>query len=130
MNIKLFGILYIIQVLFSINDFKTCGNINLYSIFIFLFHHLIDVYAFFGILFIESKEEKKLHLLVIAGVIVHWLTNNYECILTTHLNEICNVDRKTYFPDIVTSIRAVTGITYLHLYWLVIVIIYDLNKYR
>jgi len=127
MNIKLFGLIYIIQLLLSIHKFVLCDNINIYSIFIFLLHHLIDVYAFFGFLVIETNQERKIHLLVISGVILHWLTNNYECILTTHLNEICSIDRKIYFPDIITLIRSISGFTYLHLYWLIILIIYDWN---
>ncbi len=105
-----------------------CKNINLLKIMIYILHHLLDVYVFFGFLINETKKEFITHLLLIIGLLIHWFTNNYDCILTTYLNNLCGFNKKEWFQSIMFRIYKFTNIYYIHSYWLFGLILYDLYK--
>ena len=125
MNIKLFLFFYVLQLLIALPHFKTCNNINISTISIFLLHHIIDVYGYFGIFVNESLFDYQFHLFMILVVLAHWYTNNYRCEITIKLNELCNRDPNEWEYNIVGIISEYTGIYYLHSYLLVGLLIYD-----
>jgi hypothetical protein len=128
MNIKLFLLFYIFQILLAIPYFQTCANINLTTILIFLIHHVIDVYGYFGIFVNETLFDYQLHLFAIIIVLTHWFTNNYKCEVTIKLNELCERDTNAWEYNIVGIISENTGIYYLHSYLLLGLLIYDIHK--
>lgn len=128
MNIKPFIFFYILQLLIALPHFKKCNNINLITISIFLLHHVIDVYGFFGIFVNETVFEYKFHLFMILVVLTHWYTNNYKCEVTRKLNELCERDPNEWEYNLVGKIVDHTGIYYLHTYLLLGLIIYDIYK--
>jgi hypothetical protein len=128
MNLQIYIIILVLQIILSINHFKMCKNINLLKIMIYILHHLLDVYVFFGFLINETKKEFITHLLLIIGLLIHWFTNNYDCILTTYLNNLCGFNKKEWFQSIMFRIYKFTNIYYIHSYWLFGLILYDLYK--
>lgn len=125
MNIKLFIFFYVLQLLIAYPHFRTCKNINLSTVSIFLLHHVIDVYGYFGIFINESLFDYEFHFFMILVVMAHWYTNNYKCEITTKLNELCERDPNEWEYNIVSIISESTGIYYLHSYLLLGLLIYD-----
>lgn len=128
MNIKIYSLLLVIQILISFRHLKTCKNINIYKFMIYTLHHLLDVYIFFGFFINETKNEHIFHLLLIMSILLHWFTNNYDCALTTYFNELCGFDKKLWFQSIMYKIYKLTNIYYIHSYWILGIIIYNLYK--
>lgn len=126
MNIQIFHAIFILQVFLGIKSLCKCLDIDLYKIIIFIFHHILDVYVFFGFLINQTRREFMFHLALIISLLIHWFSNDYDCILTTYLNELCGYPKKQWFQSIMFKLHEVTGIYYLHTYWLIALILYDL----
>jgi hypothetical protein len=125
MNIKLFIVFYALQLLYAIPHFNTCKNITFTTVSIFLLHHVIDVYGYFGIFINETLFDYELHLFMILVVMAHWYTNNYRCEITIKLNELCDRDKNIWEHNIVGYLAETTGIYYLHTYLLLGLLAYD-----
>jgi hypothetical protein len=127
MKTQLFILFYVIQLLVALPYFTTCKNINFITVTIFLLHHMIDVYGYFGIFINETINETKFHVLMILVILLHWYFNNYQCEITKKLNQLCDRDHNEWEYNIVGIISKHTGIYYLHSYLLIGILIYDLN---
>ena len=124
-------IIFIIQIFIaSLRYMKTCKCKNVYNFIILFLHHLLDVLVFFGIFFIENKTENMYHLILISLIMLHWFTNNYRCELTVYLNNLCKEDEDTWLYSIVYHLHKYTNIYYLHTFWIVFLIFYNLIKLR
>jgi hypothetical protein len=128
MNIKFFIFFYILQICIALPYFKTCNNINFITLSIFLLHHIVDVYGYFGVFINETIFEYQLHLFMTLLILLHWYTNNYKCYVTVKLNELCKRDLNTWEYNIVGLISTYTNIYYLHSYILIAIILYDITK--
>lgn len=101
---------------------ETCkGN----GFVVYFLHHILDVYVFWSFLFLTTPLEHRIHLAVIVGVALHWLTNNYECIATTYMNELCGFDRSQWLDSLVNRIRP---FYYTHIVWLLALAMYDITR--
>lgn len=121
MNLILFTLIYLIQILFALKNYQTnCKNKTLYKNSIFLFHHLFDVYVFFGLTFLTSVTEKRIYLITLILLILHWFTNNYQCFLTVHLNQLCQIPEESWLDSLVTEIYKKTNLYYLHTFWILL----------
>jgi hypothetical protein len=127
MKTQLFLLFYVIQLLVALPYFTTCKNINFITVSIFLLHHIIDVYGYFGIFINETIVETEFHVLMILVILLHWYFNNYQCAITRKLNQLCERDHNSWEYNIVGIISTHTGIHYLHTYLLIGILIYDLN---
>ena len=127
MKTQLFILFYVIQLLVALPYFTTCKNINFITITIFLLHHMIDVYGYFGIFINETIIETKFHVFMIFVILLHWYFNNYQCEITKKLNQLCDRDHNAWEYNIVGIISKHIGIYYLHSYLLIGILIYDLN---
>jgi hypothetical protein len=128
MKLLIFLFFYLLQILIAYPHFSTCKNINLATTLIFLLHHVIDVYGFFGIFINESLVEYIIHFCMIILVMTHWYFNNYYCEVTRKLNELCERDQDEWEFNIVGKLVDFTGIFYLHTYLLSGILIYDFYK--
>lgn len=123
MNVWIYLLLVIIQLAVTYPTFSaTCSTANGIGGVVYLFHHFLDVYVFWAFLFLTTRREHLVHLLVIVMVAIHWLTNNYECIATTYMNHLCGYPRDTWLDSIVNRIRP---FYYTHIVWLVALVGYD-----
>jgi hypothetical protein len=101
---------------------NTCVDGTGIGSIVYVFHHFLDVFVFWSFLFLTTRREHLLHLLVILGIAFHWLTNNYECIATTYMNEVCGYKRDQWLDSIVNRIRP---FYYTHIVWLSVLAGYD-----
>lgn len=124
MVIWIYLLLIVIQIGLTYPSFSaTCSSANGLGGIVYLLHHLLDVYVFWGFLFLTTRREHLIHLLIIIGVAVHWLTNNYECVATTYMNELCGYKRDQWLDSIVNRIRP---FYYTHIIWLIVLFCYDI----
>jgi hypothetical protein len=91
---------------------------------VYIIHHFFDVFVFWSFLFLTTRTEHIVHLCTILGVVIHWLTNNYECIATTYMNELCGFPREQWLDSMVNRIRP---FYYTHIVWLALLVAYDLT---
>lgn len=124
MRIFLFLILYLAQICISYKNFIPCANVH--STTVYLFHHLLDVYVFFGPLFIETTTESVIHIITTLLIIVHWFTNNYQCILTTYLNELCGWESDRWLDSITLILQKQSQQYYYHSFHAFLVILFDI----
>ena len=87
---------------------------------------MLDVYIFFGPLFIENTTESLIHIITTLLIIIHWFTNNYECILTTYLNELCGWERNLWLDSITLILQKQSKQYYYHSFHAFLVILFDI----
>lgn len=132
MNYKIFLIIYLLQLFFVYYDLKNCIYNPLYSesyiIIYILLRHLFDVYVFFGSFVSESKEEYIIHSIVIGFILMNWFKNNYRSQGTEYLNVLCMYPNDKWLSNLIYVSGIHTKIYYIHSYWLVISLIYNIYK--
>jgi hypothetical protein len=117
----------LVQILVTYPQFSTtCISAQGAGLVVYILHHFLDVFVFWSFLFLTTRGEHLVHLLVIIGVALHWLTNNYECIATTYMNELCGYARDQWLDSLVNRLRP---FYYTHIVWLVVLAIYDFTRY-
>jgi hypothetical protein len=131
MLFKIFILIYILQIILTIHNFyNTCKNKNLYSWFLYITHHIFDVFLFWSFLFLKTKSDYLFHFIFAIIIIIHWLTYNNKCIVTVLMNREC------CYPDEqpLDSIKNMVGLSYLneytneyfHYVWIVILLAQDI----
>lgn len=126
MNIKLFIIIYLIQISFAIQDYNnTCQNKNLYKFIILILHHILDVYLFFSVFFNQNNNEKYFHIIILFTLLFYWYFNDNKCDLTIYLNKLCKLeDEQRGLYSLVHLLQKSTKIYYLHSYLLITILSY------
>lgn len=118
---SIYGSLLLLQLLLTYPRFsQTCRNPVAYPVY--LLHHLLDIYVFWGPFVLVTRTEFILHLLTIVAIAIHWITNNYECVLTTTMNDLCGYPRTQWLDSLVDRLRPTE---WTHIVWLLIAGIYD-----
>jgi len=124
MKYELLLLIFLIQFSLASLDFlRNCQNKNLFNYSILLLHHLLDVYVFFGIFVTETRNERIIHLITILLIMIHWFTNNYECWLTTYLNELCNEPKNKWLYSLSYLGHKLSGLYYFHSYLIGLIIL-------
>ena len=91
-------ILFILSLSLSVidinNKYKNCvESVEIYKIIpTILAHRFISVFVYFGWLF-DNKVILISYVAFLILLLLHWVTNDWKCIITEYENEICN------FPD-------------------------------
>lgn len=115
------------QILLTYPRFSTtCLDDEGVGLAVYIAHHFLDVFVFWSFLFLTTRTEHLVHLLVISGVVLHWLTNNYECVATTYMNAKCGFDRRQWLDSIVNRVKP---FYYTHIVWLLALAGYDVWYY-
>lgn len=91
------AIIIIIGIIFFLIDIKTFDYCSSSVYPTLLLHHIVNIYAQFGFLS-QDKILLKLYLITPLFVVIHWKTNNNNCILTELVNKECGYNM--YFRDI------------------------------
>lgn len=89
--LKILIVVYILCVsLDMIYTYKNCIYKNGVKIIpAILLHRLLTIFMYFGWLF-NNKIVSIVYILILLTIIVHWLTNDWKCILTEYENYICD----------------------------------------
>ena len=91
-----------------------------------LVHHIVSVYIYIGWYLFNPKY----HLVFIIMVLLHWITNNNRCELTTQTNKYCGYDKDKKFNDISNRLNLEKIIPNIHYYYLFFMIVYDLKQIK
>ena len=130
MNYNFFIIISILQLYLAIEDFNiNCKNKNIFNYFILILHHLFDVYVFFGIFMVQNDYEQKIHFFTILFVLLLWIINNYKCFLTEYLNKLCLINPNQWLFSLMYQLYKITNFYYIHSFWIIIIILININKY-
>ena len=81
-SFKIFIFVSTIQYIIDIQIYP-CNKLN--GHLLLYIHHLVDIYIFHGCFLFNPLY----HLIVIVMTIIHWITNNSQCILTEWVNKVC-----------------------------------------
>jgi len=118
---SIYGAILLVQLAVTYPHFaRTCTSAN--AIAVYLLHHMLDVYVFWGPFVLTTRAEFGIHLLTICGIALHWITNNYECVLTTAMNEMCGYPRNQWLDSLVDRLRPTD---WTHIVWILVAAIYD-----
>lgn len=89
--LKILILLYILAVCLDITYiYKNCIYKNGYKILpAILLHRLITIFMYFGWLF-NNKIILFVYILLLSTIIIHWITNDWKCLITEYENYICD----------------------------------------
>lgn len=129
MKWELFSLILLLQYALTLPHFvKTCERKTLYTWFLYIFHHIFDVFLFWSFLFLTSKLEFGLHLLTLLGVVIHWFTYDNKCIITVLMNRECGYDENQWLDSLKNMLGLRNVHEYFHFIWMFALAIQDIYK--
>jgi hypothetical protein len=127
MYLEIFLLIFLLQILITIQHFiKNCKSKNLYTWFLYISHHALDVFLFWSFLFLTSKFEFALHLIILIGVVVHWLSYNNRCIITVLMNRECGYPDDKWLDSLKNNLGLRNISEYFHFVWMFLLAIQDI----
>lgn len=87
-------------------------------------HHIVSVYIYLGVFMFNPLY----HLLFICIVLIHWITNNNKCQLTTITNKYCGNPKNYKFQDLVKKLNMNNIHKNIHYFILFCIIILDIIR--
>lgn len=87
-------------------------------------HHIVSVYIYLGVFMFNPLY----HLLFICIVLIHWITNNNKCHLTTITNKYCGNPKNYKFQDLVKKLNMNNIHKNIHYFILFCIIILDIIR--
>ena len=119
MRYIIFLLVFLIQYLWDrINSY--CLTIK--GEILLILHHIVSIYVLLGGILFNSKY----HLIFIIIILIHWLTNNNSCYLTTITNKFCGYNKEKNFEDLIYKLNFRKLNKNIHYYLLIILIFYDI----
>ena len=124
-----FLLVFILQIVLTLPRFvETCESKTPYTWFLYIFHHIFDVFLFWSFLFLTTKLEFGLHLAILIGVVIHWFTYDNKCIITVLMNRECGYPEDQWLD----SLKNMVGLRYIqeyfHFTWMFILAGQDIYK--
>ena len=127
MNYTIFFIVYLIQIALTFPKYQaTCQKKTLYAYFLYFFHHLLDVFLFWSILFLTNRIDFLIHIFFVVIVSIHWLTYNNLCILTVIMNRECGYPDEMWLDSLKNMLGLRSLSEYFLFIWLGILVAYDI----
>jgi hypothetical protein len=124
-----FFLVFGIQIVLTLPRFlKTCGSKTLYTWSLYIFHHLFDVFLFWSFLFLTTQLDFGLHLLILLGVVVHWLTYDNKCIITVLMNHECGYPEDQWLDSLKNMLGIRNINEYFHFIWMALLAFQDIYK--
>jgi hypothetical protein len=129
MLLLIFLFVFVLQILLTLPRFvQDCESKTVYTWALYIFHHLFDVFLFWSFLFLTTKIEFGIHLLILIGVVIHWLTYDNKCIITVLMNRECGYPE----DDWLDSLKNMFGLRniheYFHFSWMAVLAMQDIYK--
>jgi hypothetical protein len=123
-------VVYIITLMFDINTkYKKCIENNPKVIFSLCLHRFISIFMYFGWIF-NNKVILVIYILIFLILLIHWVTNDWKCILTQYENKKCGFSRKQNYDFVYKlfqkDIAAIVGIIFKII--VLIIVFYKLFK--
>jgi hypothetical protein len=125
-----FGV-FLIQIAVTLRHFlATCKSKTYYTWFIYIFHHLFDIFLFWSFLFLTTRLEFGLHFVILLGVVIHWLTYDNKCILTVLMNRECGYPDDKWLDSLKNMFGLRNLTEYFHFVWMFLLAIQDIMNLR
>jgi hypothetical protein len=126
MDIQIYLLVLLLQIILTFPRFiKTCENLDATSYIIYFSHHAFDVFLFWSPLFLRTRAEFAIHILVAIMTGIHWFYNNNSCIITEILNVRCGYPEMAWLD----SIKNMLGLRILsenfHFIWIGLILAYE-----
>ena len=129
MHWEIFLGIFILQIAFTLPRFyNTCKSKSAYAWSLYFFHHLFDVFLFWSFLFLTTKLEFGLHLLIVIGVVIHWFTYDNKCIITVLMNRECEYPEDEWLDSLKNMLGLRNVNEYFHFIWMFLVALQDIYK--
>jgi hypothetical protein len=88
-------ILFILFIILSLIDiltrYRNCVSYTPSIIPEILLHRLLNVFMYFGWIF-DNKVVLIFYVISLLLLIIHWISNNWKCVLTKYENAVCGFD--------------------------------------
>jgi hypothetical protein len=129
MNWYIFLLILFIQIALTFREFsKTCSNLGLLTLIIYIAHHAYDVYLFWAPLFLQKAKEYAIHAVTSIATGIHWFTYDNKCIATVILNKRCGYNTNEWLPSLknMLGLRDITE--YFQFIWMGLLVGYDFTK--
>ena len=125
MNIPSFLLTYALQILVTAPRFLTsCTPLGPEAILVYLAHHAIDVYIFWGPLFLQSREEFVTYIVLTLLVGAHWFLNNNRCSATVLMNHLCGYPEADWLDSLKNRLGLRGLSEQFHFYWIGATLLY------
>jgi hypothetical protein len=125
----IFFIVFLLQITLTLRKFiDTCESKTLYTWTIYILHHILDVFLFWSFLFLTTKFEFGLHLLILVGVVIHWFTYDNKCIITVLMNRECGYPDDMWLDSIKNMLGLRNINEYFHFIWMFLLAAQDIYR--
>jgi hypothetical protein len=129
MNIASFLFTYALQILVTAPRFlASCTPLGFEAICVYLAHHALDVYIFWGPLFLQTQAEFQTYILITALVGAHWFLNNNQCIATVYMNHLCGYPEADWLDSLKNRLGLRSFSEEFHFYWIGATLLYAIYK--
>jgi len=119
----------LIQILVTLRHFlDTCQSKTAYTWFLYIFHHIFDVFLFWSFLFVTTPAEFGVHLFLLIGVGIHWLTYDNTCILTVLMNRECGYPDEQWLDSLKNMLGLRNFTEYFHFVWILLLALQDISN--
>jgi hypothetical protein len=123
----IFLFIFVLQLVLTLPRFlQTCESKSLYTWSLYIFHHFFDVFLFWSFLFVTTKLEFGLHLLILIGVVIHWLTYDNKCIITVLMNRECGYPEEQWLDSLKNMVGLRNIHEYFHFIWMALLSFQDI----
>ncbi len=124
-----FAAVLLLQLALTIQRFiNTCESKTLYTWFLYFSHHILDVFLFWSFLFLTTKLEFTLHLLILIGVVIHWYTYNNKCIITVLMNRECGYPEEQWLDSLKNMLGLRSFNENFHFIWMFALAAQDITR--
>jgi hypothetical protein len=126
MNILIAAVLYAAQIALTLPGY--CAKSSPVGLTVYLVHHAIDIFLFWGFLFLRTAAEFAAHIGLVVGVVAHWFINGNQCALTEYMNSLCGKPVTEWFPSLknMLGLRAISE--YFQFAWLGLHVAWDFSR--
>jgi hypothetical protein len=122
-----FFLVFGIQIILTLPRFyETCKTKSAYTWSLYFFHHLFDIFLFWSFLFLTTKFEFGLHLLILISVVIHWLTYDNKCIITVLMNRECGYPEEEWLDSLKNMFGLRNIHEYFHFIWMALLAFQDI----
>lgn len=122
-------LIYFLQISTTLPNFiQSCFDLSFPNLLIFFIHHLLDVFIFWAIFFLNTKTEYIIHIITCILVAIHWFSYGNRCYATVYMNRRCGYD-EDYWLD---SLKNRSGLRrfseYFQFIWLGLIIFWEVYQ--
>jgi uncharacterized membrane protein SirB2 len=127
MRFMVFLFILCLQILVTVPRFQdSCeSHASVKTMFLYITHHVLDVFLFWSFLFLTTKLEFAIHLCILIVVVAHWATHKNTCILTVWMNHFCGYPEEKWLDSLKNRLGLHHLTEYFHFVWMFLLAFQD-----